>query len=78
VTQVNWKYLWAIMTAVAAWGCLHAYGAYLFNHNPLRALVLGVATGGFLAAWGVALFVARRRLSSPAELPADPFEPRGN
>ena len=47
--------LW-IMLGISIWGVVHAYGAYLLNHNPLRGLVVGAFTGGFLAFWGLMIY----------------------
>jgi len=46
-----------------AWGTFHAIGAWRFNHNPLRAVVVLVCVGGFLGFWMTMLAVRKRRLN---------------
>jgi hypothetical protein len=63
------SYTWAlalIMVAVVAWGIFHAVGAYRFNHNPMRAvMVLGCVTF-YLGFWGLMLAARRARLARQA------------
>lgn len=69
----------AIMTGLIVWGAVHAYGAYLMNHNPMRGLVIGIFSGGFLAFWGMLLVWKWDRLRSrrPAAPSAGPVSPEG-
>ena len=55
------------MLGLVLWGGLHAYGAYLMNHNPLRGLVIGAFTGGFLGFWGLLLFFRWDHLTGGAK-----------
>jgi hypothetical protein len=54
------------MLGLVAWGGVHAYGAYLLNHNPLRGLVIGGFTAGFLAFWGLLIYLKWDRLAPRA------------
>lgn len=45
------RILIAIMLGILLWGSVHAYGAYTFNHNPWRAVVMIGFTVGFLEFW---------------------------
>lgn len=53
--------MWGIALAVAAWGVYHAIGAYRYNHNPWRAVMVLACVGGFLGFWGLLLRSARFR-----------------
>jgi hypothetical protein len=48
----------AIMAAVMAWGCLHALGAYLFEHDYRKPLIVCGFLLAFLGVW--ALLLANR------------------
>ena len=50
-----------IMAALAVWGLVHAIGAYLYNYNPLRGLVVGAAMALFIAWWAWLLRLHARR-----------------
>ncbi len=52
-----------IVLALIAWGIFHAVGAWRFNHNPLRAVVVLVCVAGFLGFWMTMLAVRQRRLT---------------
>jgi hypothetical protein len=52
--------LW-LVAAMAAWGAYLALGAYLFNHDVRRGLVVLGSMGGFLAFWLVLLRFHSRR-----------------
>jgi len=51
-----------VALAIVAWGIFHAIGAWRFNHNPLRAVVVLVCVGMFLGFWMTMLAVRKRRL----------------
>jgi hypothetical protein len=59
--------LWAIVVALAGWGCLLALGAYLGldpqtpDRDFRRLWVVAATTGGFLALWLGAMLLRRRR-----------------
>jgi hypothetical protein len=52
-----------IMVAVLAWGIFHAIGAYRFNHNPMRAVMVLACVAGYLGFWGAMLAARRARLA---------------
>jgi len=52
-----------IMVAVLAWGVFQAVGAYLFNHNPWRPLMVMACVLGFLGFWALMLASRRARTS---------------
>lgn len=45
------RVLWVIMAGVLAWGAFHALGAYLYNHDPRRPLVVLGCVVAFLGWW---------------------------
>jgi len=49
----------AIMAALLVWGAFLARGAYLYNHNPWRAVITMSCVLGFLSIWGL-LMLARK------------------
>jgi predicted Na+-dependent transporter len=51
-----------IMGAVLAWGIFHAIGAYTFNHNPMRLVMVMACVIGFLGFWGAMLAARQARL----------------
>jgi hypothetical protein len=53
---------WVVL-GVLAWGIFHALGAWRFNNNPLRAVVVLACVLGFLGFWLTMLAVRQRRLS---------------
>lgn len=55
------KILRAIMLALVAWGVVQAIGAWLFNGDPLRPLIVLGCMAGFLGFWLAMLSVRRRR-----------------
>lgn len=63
-------YLWIVLGLVA-WGLFHAVGAYRFNHNPWRGVVVFSATAAFLGVWALLLAHRRRRLERAAREPAE-------
>lgn len=56
-----------VAVAILAWGIFHAIGAWRFNGNPLRAVVVMSCVLGFLGFW-LAMLAARRRRLSPTEV----------
>ena len=54
---------WVVL-GVLAWGLFHAVGAWRFNNNPLRAVVVLACVLGFLGFLMMMLAVRQRRLSS--------------
>ena len=54
---------WVVL-GVLAWGVFHAVGAWRYNNNPLRAVVVLACELGFLGFWMTMLAVRQRRLSS--------------
>ena len=54
---------WVVL-GVLAWGLFHAVGAWRFNNNPLRAVVVLACVLVFLGFWMMMLAVRQRRLSS--------------
>jgi len=53
--------LYLIMIGVLIWGAFHAVGAYLFNYNPWRPVMVLLCTLGFLSAWALLLRKAPSR-----------------
>jgi nitrate reductase NapE component len=52
-----------IVVAIMIWGVVHAVGAWSFNWNPLRPLVVLACVGAFLGFWMTMLAVRQRRLN---------------
>src|SRR5687767_1483246 len=52
----KWRLIVLLIAAVLAWGIFHAIGAYRFNHDPRRALMVLACVLGFLAFWGLLLW----------------------
>jgi hypothetical protein len=44
-----------IVAGLTAWGLCLALGAYLFNHNPWRALIVLGCFAGFVGCWWLLL-----------------------
>jgi CHASE2 domain-containing sensor protein len=65
----SWRIIRWVTVAILAWGIFHALGAWQFNHNPLRAVVVLGCVVGFLGFWMVMLAARQRRLSRA--VPAD-------
>ncbi len=55
-----------IVLAVVGWGIFHAVGAYQFNHNPLRGVVVMVCVAGYLGIWMLLLRVRKAQLDAAA------------
>jgi hypothetical protein len=54
-----------LAAALAAWGLYHAVGAFLFNHDVRRGLVVFACMGAFLGWW---LLLVRYRAKRNNEL----------
>jgi hypothetical protein len=52
-----------IAVAVAAWGVFHAIGAYRFNHNLARPVMVLGCVAAYLGFWGLMLRSRRARLA---------------
>lgn len=52
-----------IMVALIIWGALLALGAYLYNHNIWRLIIVMGSVGGFLAFWALLLWSKKDRTS---------------
>jgi hypothetical protein len=50
-----------LIVAVLTWGVIHALGAYLFNYNAWRAIVVLACVMAFLGSWGLLLWNRARR-----------------
>jgi hypothetical protein len=50
------------MTGVVAWGIYHAIGAYRFNANPWRSVMVLACSFGFIGWWLLLLANRRARL----------------
>jgi hypothetical protein len=55
-----------LLTALAAWGLYHAVGAFLFNHDVRRGLVVFVCMAAFLGWWLLLLRGRARKRPAPA------------
>jgi len=53
-----------IMLGIVAWGVFHAVGAWRFNHDPRRLVVVLGCVAAFLGFWLAMLSARRRRLAS--------------
>ncbi len=51
-----------IFAAVLAWGVFLGIGAYLFNHNILRFVMVMGCVGAFLGFWAIMLVARSARL----------------
>jgi hypothetical protein len=52
-----------VVAGIVVWGIFHAIGAWRFNHNPLRAVVVLACVAAFIGFWMTMLAVRQRRLS---------------
>ncbi|MBX3412050.1 MAG: hypothetical protein KF708_04975 [Pirellulales bacterium] len=60
MTNRGWIVL--IIFALLAWGTFHAVGAYQYNHNPWRAVVVVLCSLAFVGFWLAMLASRRARL----------------
>jgi hypothetical protein len=58
VSIIRW-----IVLGIVAWGIFHAVGAWQFNHNPLRGVVVLACVAAFLGFWMTMLAVRQRRIT---------------
>jgi hypothetical protein len=63
-----------IAAALIVWGAYHALGAYLFNHNPWRAVMVAACMGSFLGFWFAMLQARKRRLAAASHAARRPLE----
>jgi hypothetical protein len=59
--QMQKRAILLIVAGLFAWGIYHAVGAYLYNHNPWRAVVVMTCVCGFLGFWLLLLATRRPR-----------------
>ena len=55
-----------IMGGMAVWGVYVAIGAYLYNHNPWRGVIVMACVGLFIGSWALLLRTQKRRGKSSA------------
>ena len=55
------RWIVLLVAALAAWGLYHAVGAYLFNNDIRRGLVVLACMGVFLGFWLSLLLLRKRR-----------------
>jgi hypothetical protein len=60
MTSQQSRLIWILIVAVLAWGIYHAIGAYRFNHNPYRAVVVLGCVVAYLGFW---MLLLKRRQS---------------
>ncbi|MFV2067596.1 MAG: hypothetical protein ACC645_11510 [Pirellulales bacterium] len=54
-----------LLLAIVGWGLIDALGAYWFNHDPRRGLVVLVAVGAFVGLWSLLLVTRRPQRRRP-------------
>ena len=62
----RWIYA-LIIAGLVGWGLYHAVGAYLFNHNPWRGVVVMACFALFIACWLLLLRTLKPRANSPRD-----------
>ena len=60
--------IWVIL-AVVAWGAYHVAGAYFYDRNPWRSLVVAGSFALFLGLWLLLLGLRRKRQSDGPKPP---------
>jgi cytochrome c biogenesis factor len=60
------RWIVLLASALAAWGLYHAIGAFLFNHDVRRGLIVLVCMAVFLCSWMLLLRFRTKRHSGPA------------
>ena len=58
-----------LAAALAAWGLYHAIGAFLFNHDVRRGLVVFACMAAFLGWWLLLVRYRAKRNNGPARGP---------
>jgi hypothetical protein len=58
-----------LAAALAAWGLYHAIGAFLFNHDVRRGLVVFACMAAFLGWWMLLMRYRAKKKSEPARGP---------
>ncbi len=56
-----------IFGGLLLWGAYVAIGAFLYNHNPWRPLIIMASVGLFLSIWLLLLWSRARRLPPKAQ-----------
>ena len=54
-----------LLLAIVGWGLIDALGAYWFNHDLRRGVVVLVAVGAFVGLWALLLVTRRPQRRSP-------------
>ena len=62
----NRRWIVLLASALAAWGLYHAIGAFLFNHDVRRGLIVLACMAVFLFWWMLLLRHRAKRNSGPA------------
>ena len=64
MTPDTWKLrtIAFVVVGILAWGVFHAIGAYRFNHDPRRGLIVLACVLSFLAFWGLLLWNRARTM----------------
>lgn len=65
-TPLSYRPIAYLMVGLLAWGLFHAVGAYRFNHNPWRSVVVLACSLAFLGFWAAMLASRKRRLDRQA------------
>jgi len=60
------RWIVGLVLALAAWGLYNAIGAYLFNHDIRRGVVVTVAMAAFLGWWLLLLRFRGKKQSKPS------------
>ena len=71
----TWRIIRWVSLAILAWGMFHAVGAWRFNHDPARGVMVLVCVVGFLGFWLAMLAARQRRLARVAVPPSAALEP---
>ncbi len=71
----TWRIIRWVSLAILAWGMFHAVGAWRFNHDPARGVMVLVCVVGFLGFWMAMLAARQRRLARVAVPPSAALEP---